>query len=195
MRGSRRSRQTPISSLMELHARLRRRMRLLVRSEHGMALPTALFATIASMGLAGAAVMSSVDVQQGSKRDHGAKNAIAAADAGASVALLRVNRYANTLNPTTPCLKVGVGGMLETSKAELDGWCPAVTEAVGASTFTYRVSRVGSTCGTYDLCVVATGSSAGVTRRIEIKFNSTTVVDPEEAAVPSRESSAWTTSK
>ena len=55
----------------------------------GMALPTALFAMIASMALASAAVISSVDVQQGTDRDHDSKKAIAAADAGANIALLR----------------------------------------------------------------------------------------------------------
>ena len=41
-----------------------------------MALPVALFATVASLALGGAAVMSSVDVQQGSHRDNSSKSAI-----------------------------------------------------------------------------------------------------------------------
>ena len=70
----------------------RLRFALLVESERGMALPVAMLATVASLGLAGAAVMSTVDVQQGTKRDGGSKSAIAAADAGASLARLRLNR-------------------------------------------------------------------------------------------------------
>ena len=69
-----------------------------------MALPTALFAMIASMALASAAVVASVDVQQGTTRDHGSKEAIAAADAGANVALLRLNRFQSKLSAATPCV-------------------------------------------------------------------------------------------
>ena len=68
---------------MALFGPIRERLVALVRSERGMALPTALFAMIASMGLASAAILSSVNVQQGSTRDSGSKKAIAAADAGA----------------------------------------------------------------------------------------------------------------
>jgi hypothetical protein len=77
---------------MALFRSIREHLVTLARSEQGMALPTAIFAMIASMGLASAAILSSVDVQQGSHRDSGSKKAIAAADAGASVALLRLNR-------------------------------------------------------------------------------------------------------
>lgn len=170
MRDSRRSRQTPISSLMELHARLRRRMRLLIRSEHGMALPTALFATIASMGLAGAAVMSSVDMQRGTKRDSDSKSAIAAADAGAGVALLRLNRYANALTPANPCLGMS-GSTLVVTGAAADGWCPEVKGTVGGSTYAYRSTPLSGSTTT----VVATGSDGSVSRRIEISFKTTTV--------------------
>jgi hypothetical protein len=155
---------------MELYARLRCRLRLLVRSEHGMALPTALFATIASMGLAGAAVMSSVDMQHGTKRDSDSKSAIAAADAGAGVALLRMNRYANALTPANPCLGMS-GSTLVVTSAAADGWCPEVKGTVGGSTYAYRSTPLsGST-----MTVVATGSDGSVSRRIEIGFKTTTV--------------------
>jgi hypothetical protein len=155
---------------MELHARLRRRLRLLARSEHGMALPTALFATIASMGLAGAAVMSSIDVQQGSHRDSDSKNAIAAADAGASVALLRLNRYASALTPSNPCLALS-GETLVVTGVAADGWCPEVKGTVGDSTYAYRSSPLsGETTN-----VVATGTSGNVSRRIAINFKTATV--------------------
>ena len=72
-----------------------------------MALPTALFAMIASFALASAAVISSVDVQQGSHRDSDSKEAIAAADAGASVALLRLNRFQSRLNRADSVRRAG----------------------------------------------------------------------------------------
>lgn len=126
-----------------------------------MALPTALFAMIASMALASAAILSSVDVQQGTTRDHDSKEAIAAADAGASVALLRLNRFQGSLSATYPC--VGPAGEAQAASA---GWCPeTASESVGGASFTYRVSAYDGT-GIYS--VVATGTSDTVSRRVEV---------------------------
>jgi len=126
-----------------------------------MALPTALFAMIATMALASVAVLSSVDVQQGSGRDHDSKEAIAAADAGASVALLRLNRFQSKLSTSTPC--VGPAG--ETLLAT-EGWCPTTTaENVGDATYTYRVSAYTGS-GVYS--VVAIGTSGNVSRRVDV---------------------------
>lgn len=159
---------------MSRFTRLRGRLLVLARSERGMALPTALFATIASMALGGAAVMASVNVQQGTKRDSGSKSAIAAADAGVNIATMRLSRYASSLDPTSPCL-LESGGTLVTGPAEASGWCPPIDGSVGNAAYSYRVSRYDQDCGTYDLCIVATGTLAGVSRRIEMTFNETTL--------------------
>ncbi len=136
-----------------------------------MALPTAIFATVASLGLAGTAVMSSVSVQQGTHRDSDSKSAIAAADAGASVALLRLNRYASALSTSAPCLGVS-GTTLVLSAAAADGWCPAISGTVGDSSYVYRSTPavVGGT-----MSVVATGTSGAVSRRIAVTYKTTTV--------------------
>jgi hypothetical protein len=155
--------------------RLRRRIAMLARSERGMALPVALFAMIAGMALASAAVVATVNVQQGSHRDSSTKNAIAVADAGANIARARIDRYAVVL-ATNPCLKMGSGGTLEGAVAESDGWCPAVEGAVGSGgKYSYRVSPAGSACGEYKLCVVATGTVGEVSRRIEVAYNESAV--------------------
>lgn len=126
-----------------------------------MALPTALFAMIASLALASVAVLSSVDVQRGSVRDHNSKEAIAAADAGASVALLRLNRFQSNLSATKPC--VGPAGEALAASA---GWCPATaSESVGGASFTYRVSAYDGT-GTYS--VIAVGTSGTISRRVNV---------------------------
>jgi hypothetical protein len=156
---------------MTILARLRHRLLTLVRSEGGMALPTALFATIAGMGLAGAAVIASVDVQQGTKRDSASKNAIAAADAGASVALMRLNRYGSAFTTSTPCLGVS-GGSLVLTGAAADGWCPAIAGTVGGSSYVYR-STPAVAGGTTN--VVSTGTAGSVSRRISVAFKATTV--------------------
>lgn len=126
-----------------------------------MALPTALFAMVASLGLASAAVMTTVDVQQGSKRDSGSKSAIAAADAGANVAMMRVNRDRADL-ASSPCLE---------GASPSSGWCPPVSGEVGGSTYEYQVSDASIGCGEFDLCVVVTGTAGEVSRRVLINFN------------------------
>jgi hypothetical protein len=160
-------------------ARLRACLRPLVRDERGMAMPVALFATIASMGLAGAAVVSSVNVQQGTKHDNGAKSSIAVADGGANVATMRIARYSTALSAEQPCLSIS-GGTLVAAKAEGDGWCPAVTGTLGDGSYTYRASPVTADCGSFDLCIVATGTVDGVSRRIEMTFNESTLYSEDE---------------
>jgi hypothetical protein len=150
---------------MPATGRLRHRL-LLMRSERGMALPTALFAMIASFALASAAVMSSVNAQQGTSRDHNSKEAIAAADAGAGVALLRLNRFEKKLSASNRC--VGPGGEEQQETSPGSGWCPATSpESVGGATFYYMVSAY-KTSG--EMSVVAIGAAGGVSRRINVKL-------------------------
>ena len=134
-----------------------------------MALPTALFALVASFALATAAILSSVDVQQGTRYDSGRKNAIAAADSGAGVALLRLNRFQKSLTDATPC--VGPLGEPQTPTA---GWCPPTQPerlSSGGSTFNYQVSAFNEASPT--LTVVSVGTAAGVSRRVEVGLFST----------------------
>lgn len=148
---------------MPMLARLRPRLRALLASESGMALPTALFAMIASMALASVAVLSSIDSQRGTARDSASKSAIAAADAGAGVALLRLNRFQNKINNWTPC--IGPGGEKQEPES---GWCPATTpETVGGASFSYRVSAYKSNT---EMSVVAVGAYSGVSRRVDVKL-------------------------
>jgi hypothetical protein len=144
-------------------ARIGLRLSLLLRSERGMALPTAVFAMLASFGLASAAVLSSVDVQRGTTRDSGAKSAIAAADAGAGVALLRLNRFQESLSVAHPC--VGPAGEWQTASG---GWCPATSpESVGGATYSYMVSAYDPGGG---LDVIAVGTEGTVSRRVEVSL-------------------------
>jgi len=151
---------------MALFRSIREHLVTLARSEQGMALPTAIFAMIASMGLASAAILSSVDVQQGSHRDSGSKKAIAAADAGASVALLRLNRYKNSLSVANPC--IGPAGEAQTP---VGGWCPvSEPETVGSATWSYTISAFE---GEEKLSVISVGTAAGVSRRVEVGVSAT----------------------
>jgi hypothetical protein len=136
-------------------------IRDLRRNERGVAVPTALMALIASFALGSVAVMSTVDVQQGTKRDHDSKEAIAAADAGANIALLRLNRFLPYLSATHPC--VGPNGESQTA---VSGWCPSTAaEPVGGATYSYMVSAYTPN-GEID--VVSVGNSGTVSRRISV---------------------------
>jgi hypothetical protein len=157
-------------------------IRDLRRSERGMALPVAMFATVASISLGGAAIMASVDVQQGTKRDSSAKSAIAAADAGARVAMMRLNRNQVLMTGTTRC--VGPNGEIQVP--QLNGWCPeTLPETVGSSTFTYQfAARESGVCEGYALCAVATGMNGDVTRRVLINFDDDGQVEPPDGDPP-----------
>lgn len=138
-------------------------VRDLRRNEKGMAVPTALMALVASFALASVAVMSTVDVQQGTKRDHEAKEAIAAADAGANIALLRMNRFLPSLSVAHPC--IGPSGEYQTASA---GWCPATTTAtVGNAAYSYRISAY---TGSGSIDVVSVGNSGKVSRRVDVSL-------------------------
>lgn len=141
-------------------------IRDLRRDERGIAVPTALMALVATFAISSVAVMSTVDVQQGTKRDHDSKEAIAAADAGANIALLRLNRYQSSLTTAHPC--IGPNGEYQTA---VSGWCPATTtESVGGATYSYAISAYAGT-GT-PLNVVSVGSSGTVKRRVNVALNS-----------------------
>jgi Tfp pilus assembly protein PilX len=138
-------------------------VRDLRRDQRGIAVPTALMALIASFALASVAVMSTVDVQQGTHRDHDSKEAIAAADAGANIAMLRLNRYLPSLSTAHPC--IGPAGEYQTATA---GWCPSTAaQPVGSATYSYRISAF-TEAGT--LNVVSVGASGSVSRRVNVNL-------------------------
>jgi hypothetical protein len=138
-------------------------VRSLRREQHGIAVPTALMALIASFALASVAVMSTVDVQRGTKRDHDSKEAIAAADAGANIALLRLNRYLPSLSAVHPC--IGPAGEYQPETA---GWCPSTAaQQVGGATYSYRISAF-TEAGT--IGVVSVGASGSVSRRVNVNL-------------------------
>ena len=140
--------------------------------EDGMAVATALLAMTIAFGLASAAVVFSVNTQRGTTRDHNTKEAIAAADAGANVGLMRLNQFSTALTSANPCIGLS-GSLLAPTRAEVkDGWCPQLSGTVGGATFSYRVGPTATACAGVasgaTSCLVATGASNGVTRRIQV---------------------------
>lgn len=145
------------------------RLRALGSAEDGIALPVAMAATVIGLAFAAVVVTASVNTQTGGTRDHASEQALAAADAGLNLALMRQN----TLGPTAslPCV-VENGDQLELGKTKNAGWCPKVgPTTVGDATFTYWVKpEYDSSHAT--MSVVVTGSTSlasgqSLTRRIK----------------------------
>ena len=149
-------------------------VRDLRRNERGMAVATALIAMTVAFTFASGAVVYSVNAQHGTVRDHDTKEAIAAADAGANVALMRMNQFSKAVSSTSPCIGIS-GTTLVVTKAEVDSWCPQLTGTVGNATFAYRVGPSLTACGESTSCVVAVGTSNGVSRRVEVNLGTSTV--------------------
>jgi hypothetical protein len=149
-------------------------VRDLRRNESGMAVATALMAMTVAFSFAGAAVVYSANTQRGTSRDSGSKQAIAAADAGANIALMRQNQYSKSISTTNPCIGVS-GSLLVVTKAEADGWCPSVSGTIGSATYTYRVGPSTTACAVSTSCIVSTGTANGVKRREEVTLGTSTV--------------------
>lgn len=155
-------------------------------SEQGFAVPTVMLMTVAALAMAGVAVTTTVGGQGGVVRDQGTKSALAVAESGADQALLHFNRY-GLVPGTTPCAPVG-------TTPDAEGWCGEVTgTTVNGGTVSYRVKPTssklpnGETAFT-ELEVVALGTFAGVTRRVDVSASSSSGLDVFlDAAVQSKD--------
>jgi Tfp pilus assembly protein PilX len=142
-----------------------------LRSERGIALPVAVSALMITGALAGAAATSAMTADRGSTRDRSVKRAVAAADAGLSIAAYRLNHFAKALTPTLQCVSLNATtGLLQVEAALGDNWCREQTEDLGeGASYRYRVStRVQTTIGgqlVWQRKIVSTGVSNGVQRR------------------------------
>lgn len=145
---------------------MRNRLLLLLRSEGGFAVPTVMLMTVAALGMASVAVMTSVQGQSGTVRDQGAKSALAVAESGVSQALLHYNRGAP---PCTPAVE--------------GEWCGPVTGmSVNGGTVSYWAREgSGAQClvGNEVECVeiVSQGTFNGVTRRVQVMASTLSTED------------------
>ncbi len=158
--------------------RLEVALSLLRSSERGIALPMTMLITVIAMGFAAVPIVASINSQNSDSRNQQGNEALAAAEAGAEIAVLRQSEQLSK-EPTIPC--VGNG----TRNGE--GWCPQKTGAIGEAEYRYqlRPCYVGTnTCtsaktqtactntteGKKPVQVISTGlAKAGtVSRRIEL---------------------------
>jgi type II secretory pathway pseudopilin PulG len=140
---------------------IRNRLLCLLKSEQGFAVPTVMLMTVAALGMAGVAVMTSVQGQSGTVRDQETKSALSVAESGVSQALLHYNRGVPPCEPT------------------VEGeWCgPVSGMSVNGGSVSYwaRVTS-GTECdvGNEVECVeiISQGSVDGVTRRVQVMASS-----------------------
>jgi hypothetical protein len=130
------------------------RLRLLLRSEDGMAIPTVMMLMIAAFALAMASVLGSISTQRGSIRDQDSKTALAAADAGVNRALWRQNK----MPPADGFFCAG-------NAAPSAGWCPVYSGQAGDAAWSYQVSAPDA-AGV--IKIVSTGARDGVTRKVSM---------------------------
>lgn len=126
-----------------MSGRLRHLLSDLRRSERGIALPMVLVITVVCMGFAAVPVVASINAQNGDSHNQGSNEALAAAEAGAEIALLKQSKMlSDATEGTRPaCVSeeqtIGAGGE--------SGWCPKVPgpgesrPLVGAAEYSYQV--------------------------------------------------------
>ena len=150
------------------------------RRDDGFAMYTVIMVMMVILVLAASMANGSVATITGVNKDEVATRAFQAAEAGLQTALHRVN----LIQPaTSQCVTT-----VATAPQSGSNWCTATSpESIGnGQTFTYQTSTVmstgctGSTFGTStsERCVVATGTVAGVSRRVIARIVSATGSSP-----------------
>jgi hypothetical protein len=183
-----------------------------LRSERGIALPMAMMITVVAMGLAAVPIMASINVQSGSSHNQAGNEALAAAETGAELAVLRQSEL---LPPSAePCVSVNSNGTLaRAGNYQTVGgarWCPPVTGSVGTASYSYEVNPCYSESGGNTTCgatcenptaedlirVVATGNGSAtgstVPKRIQVTACSKYVAGPPQVIPPSTPTSTTT---
>jgi hypothetical protein len=113
-----------------------RALRELRASERGFALPVTIVVVFIGLGLAAVPVLASINAQHGDSHNQGSNQALAAAEAGANLALLRQSQLVASTTTAKPC--VGLNGTtLEAKEMIASGaeasWCAPVTLTASSS--------------------------------------------------------------
>src|ERR1700761_9142701 len=119
-----------------MRARLTSALRELRRSERGFALPVTIVVVFIGLGLAAVPVLASINAQHGDTHNQGSNQSLAAAEAGANLALQRQSQLVATTTSAKPC--VGLNGTkLEAQATIASGteaaWCAPVSMTASTS--------------------------------------------------------------
>lgn len=151
-----------------------------LRSERGVALPVAVGVLVVSGMLAAVALAWGMTATSQSRQDRSVKRAIAAADAGINVATYRLNKLANVLTTTLPCVSANAQtGVLYVEAVLGQGWCREQSEALEeGGSFIYRVSNTvrvdAAGQDVWQRKIVSVGLVNGVRRRAISTVNAPT---------------------
>ncbi len=150
-----------------MRARLRGRifaqLSALRHSERGIALPVAMIITVVALGFAAVPIIASVNSQGGDSHNQGGNEALAAAEAGAELAVLHQGQWiADPQNPGSASLAC-VEEDDRHGAPNSDGWCnrfPAEPglEPIGTAGFYYQL-RPCYVAGVNGRCDAAAGAS------------------------------------
>jgi hypothetical protein len=125
-----------------------------------MALPIVLVISVVALGLAAVPIMASVNSQNAGKQNQAGNEALAAAEAGAELGLLRQTQGALS--------KECVSG------TPTGGWCPEVSGSIGSNaSYVYRVKPAYSTGGGSNVITVysvGTAETGGVKVRRQVSL-------------------------
>ena len=159
-------------------ARLTRRIH---GDEHGMAMVLVMAMIFLFLTFGAALVSSSIQGRNASTTNRFKAQSLAGAQAGLNIALYRLNRMGTTTTDLQ-CI-AGANGVTQLAVA-VGGWCGPVSSSsagpqlANGTSYTYYMSNVlanGAKCGlltavlngtTHSRCLVAIGTSHGVTRRL-----------------------------
>ena len=151
-----------------------------LRADDGFAMYTVIMVMMVVLVLAASMANGSVATITGVNNDDAATRAFQAAEAGAQTALHRVNLIQPGI---TQCVTTAA-----TTPQSGSNWCAATTpETIGnRQYFSYQTSRemdsgcTGSSFGsaTSERCIVATGTSSGVSRRVVLRVVSSSGASP-----------------
>ncbi len=123
-----------MSAICERFDRLLERL----RSEQGIALPMALLIMVVGLGLASVPIVASVNSQNADSRNQAGNEALAAAEAGAELAVLRQSQ--SLPSNTTPCVSATLAKTATSSEYSGAKWCAAITGNVGEASYSYQVN-------------------------------------------------------
>ncbi len=149
--------------------------------DDGFAVVMTVVVLLVGLLLSTALVMQAVATQDVVRRDGASKRAIQAARAGSNSAAWLMSALAKTTDSGDPgkVCATNAGGSVSYSGVAADGWCPPVTQQLGAGeSVTYRVSApFQSAPSQTSRDVVAVGTApaaygAGVTRRVRQRITS-----------------------
>ncbi|HEX8122603.1 MAG TPA: hypothetical protein VF549_15190 [Solirubrobacteraceae bacterium] len=160
---------------------MRRLLTSLRRRQEGIALPVAIGTMTITMGLAAATFAVVIEGSHSSVRDRDSKAALAAAEAGLQMAILKTTDLKPLAGQCVTNSLVAVGSDSNDGSTTAPTECPRYKASIGnGASYTYVVATTTSgTCPTVpgfvatagkDRCITVTGEANGVKRRIQVRF-------------------------